>query len=120
MLSPVIPTLTTIPPTPILGDFSNGDASVKQENSDVHSLMLPDASWIAVVCGVADSHEWKIRRRDATSTGESSGEEDSDLPEGFYIAPRDVYMPDLMAVGDVLLGKLVCLMPPYDSAWHFH
>ena len=115
MLSPVIPTLTTIPPTPILGDFSNGDASVEQENSDVRSLMLPDASWIAVVCGVADSHEWKIRRHDATSTGKSSGEGDSDLPEGFYIAPRHVYMPDLMAVGDVLLGKLVCLMPPYDS-----
>ena len=111
MLSPVIPTLTTIPPTPILGDFSNGDAFVEQEDPDVRSLMLPDASWIAIVCGVADSHEWKIRRRDATSTGEFAGEEDDDLPEGFYIAPRDVYMPDLMAVGDVLLGKLVCPMP---------
>ena len=111
MLSPVIPTLTTIPPTPILGDFSNGDAFVEQEDPDVRSLMLPDASWIAVVCGVADSHEWKITRRDATSTGEFAGEEDDDLPEGFYIAPRDVYMPDLMAVGDVLLGKLVCPMP---------
>ena len=29
------------------------------------------------------------------------------LPEGFYIAPKDVYMPDLIAVADVLLGKLV-------------
>ena len=115
MMSPVIPTFTTIPPTPTLGDFSNGDASVEQENADVRSLMLPDASWIAIVCGVADSHEWKIRRRDAISTGEFSREEDDDLPEGFYIAPRDVYMPDLMAVGDVLLGKLVCLMPPYNS-----
>ncbi|KAJ7873157.1 hypothetical protein B0H13DRAFT_2058643 [Mycena leptocephala] len=25
---------------------------------------------------------------------------------GFFVAPRDVYMPDLTAVGDVLLGKL--------------
>lgn len=110
MPSPVIPTLTTIPPTPTLGDFSEGDAAV-EESPDARSLMLPDASWIAVVCGVADSHEWNLRRRDATSTGE----EDGDLPEGFYIAPRDVYMPDLMAVGDVLLGKLVRLMLPSNS-----
>jgi hypothetical protein len=115
MPSPVIPAFTTIPPTPTLGDFPEGDAAVEEESPDVRSLMLPDASWIAVVCGVADSHEWKMRRRDATSTGEFSGEEDGDLPEGFYIAPRDVYMPDLMAVGDVLLGKLVRLIPPYNS-----
>lgn len=37
-------------------------------------------------------------------------EEDEDaLPAGFYIAPKHIYMPDLMAVGDVLLGKLVSL-----------
>jgi len=105
--------VTTIPPTPKVGKFPNSNEGtfVEQENPDVRSLMLPDTSWIAVVCGVADSHEWQRRRRDATSTGVISGEDDSDLPEGFYIAPRDVYMPDLMAVGDVLLGKLVCLTP---------
>jgi len=31
---------------------------------------------------------------------------DSDLPDGFFVAPKDVYMPDLTAIGDVLLGKL--------------
>lgn len=49
--------------------------------------LLPEG-WIAVVCGVAKN--W--------------GEED--LPENFFVAPRDVYMPDVTAVGDVLLGKL--------------
>lgn len=47
--------------------------------------LLPDG-WIAIVCGVAKN--W--------------GEED--LPEGFFVAPRDMWMPDLTAVGDVLLG----------------
>lgn len=111
MLSPTLPTVTTIPPTPTLGDFENphGDTSAEPENVDPRSLILPDASWIAVVCGVADSHEWQRKRRDTGSANASSGEEDEDLPDGFYIAPRDVYMPDLMAVGDVLLGKLVRL-----------
>lgn len=112
MPSPTIPSFTTIPPTPILGEFSHGSVSAEQENADVRSLMLPDASWIAVVCGVADSREWQIRRHNAGAVGETPGE-DSDLPEGFYIAPRDVYMPDLMAVSDVLLGKLVCFTPLY-------
>jgi hypothetical protein len=112
MPSPTIPSFTTIPPTPILGEFSHGSTPAEQENVDVRSLMLPDASWIAVVCGVADSREWQIRQRSTGAAGVTSGEEDS-LPEGFYIAPRDVYMPDLMAVADVLLGKLVCLTPLY-------
>lgn len=40
------------------------------------------------------------------------GGEDNDdqLPENFFVAPKDVHMVDLTAVGDVLLGKLV----------HFH
>ena len=111
MPSPTIPSVTTIPPTPILDEFSHESVFAEQENADVHSLMLPDASWIAVVCGVADSREWQIRRPDSGTVGEISSEEDNDLPEGFYIAPRDVYMPDLMAVADVLLGKLVCFTP---------
>ena len=113
MPSPTIPSVTTIPPTPILSEFSHESVSAEQENADVRSLMLPDASWIAVVCGVADSREWQIRRQNSGTAGETSSEEDNDLPEGFYIAPRDVYMPDLMAVADVLLGKLVCFT-------HFH
>ena len=28
------------------------------------------------------------------------------MPEDLFLAPRDIYMPDLMVVGDVLLGKL--------------
>ena len=36
--------------------------------------------------------------------GDAWGAED--LPEGFYVAPKGVYMPDLTAVADVLLGKL--------------
>jgi hypothetical protein len=111
MPSPTLPSFATIPPTPILGEFSHGSVPAEQEGTDVRNLMLPDASWIAVVCGVADSREWQIRRHNAGAVGEI--EEDSDLPEGFYIAPRDVYMPDLMAVSDVLLGKLVCRKPLY-------
>ena len=111
MPSPTIPSFTTIPPTPILGGFSHESVSAEQENTDVRSLMLPDASWIAVVCGVADSREWQIRRQNSGTVGEiPSEEEDNDLPEGFYIAPRDLHMPDLMAVADVLLGKLVCFI----------
>jgi hypothetical protein len=111
MPSPTIPSFTTIPPTPILGGFSHESVSAEQENTDVRNLMLPDASWIAVVCGVADSREWQIRRQNSGTVGEiSSEEEDNDLPEGFYIAPRDLHMPDLMAVADVLLGKLVCFI----------
>ena len=58
--------------------------------------LLPDSSWIAIVCGVSKD-QWASECQD----------KDSVLPEGFYVAPRDVYMPDLTAVGDVLLGKLV-------------
>ena len=118
MPSPSLPTFTTIPPTPTFCDYEHphGDPIPGQEDADA-CLMLPDASWIAVVCGVADSHEWKTKRRDAGSANTSSGEEDGDLPDGFYIAPRDVYMPDLMAVGDVLLGKLVRLHSKRCSDW---
>lgn len=57
--------------------------------------LLPDASWIAIVCGVS-KEQWN-------SVADGG---DSDLPNAFFVAPRDVYMPDLTAVGDVLLGKL--------------
>lgn len=52
--------------------------------------LLPE-NWIAVVCGASKGQD----------------EDAEHLPEGFYIAPKDVYMPDLTAAADVLLGKLV-------------
>ena len=51
------------------------------------AALLPDG-WIAVVCDVGDA--WGAE----------------DLPERFFVAPKGVYMPDVTAVGDVLLGKL--------------
>ncbi|TCD72001.1 hypothetical protein EIP91_000133 [Steccherinum ochraceum] len=62
----------------------------EDEEEDLPQL-FPDESWLAIVCGV--SKEW----------GKEDGEE---LPENFFVAPKDVYMPDLTAVADVLLGKL--------------
>ncbi|KAF8802505.1 hypothetical protein BYT27DRAFT_7226400 [Phlegmacium glaucopus] len=91
MESPTIdlPTIHATPPTPDMSFFTAEDLS-----SDVPRL-LPDSSWIAIVCGVS-KEKWASESQD----------KDSALPEGFYVAPRDVYMPDLTAVGDVLLGKL--------------
>lgn len=96
---PSVPTFASsiIPPTPrpqdSFGFESAGPNWVSQESQtpDEPSL-LPDDTWIAVVCGV--SKEW----------GREDGEE---LPQKLFVAPRDVYMPDLTAVADVLLGKLV-------------
>ncbi|CAK5268185.1 unnamed protein product [Mycena citricolor] len=73
------------------GVQSPEDDQVDEEQS---AFLLPDDSWIAVVCGVSKD-QWNAENA-----------ADSLLPDGFYIAPRDVYMPDLTAVGDVLLGKL--------------
>ncbi|CAE6443821.1 unnamed protein product [Rhizoctonia solani] len=64
----------------------SAESSPIEASLDVPKL-IPDG-WIAVVCGV--SKNW--------------GEED--LPERFFVAPKDVYMPDVTAMGDVLLGKL--------------
>ncbi|KAF8917219.1 hypothetical protein CPB85DRAFT_1374290 [Mucidula mucida] len=66
----------------------------KTDREEVEARLLPDASWIAIVCGVT-KEQWQLQ-----------GDPDSELPEGFYLAPKDVYMPDLTAVADVLLGKL--------------
>lgn len=83
------PTFSTfaIPPTSQLGT----KASV--ESSEDGRRLLPDDSWIAVICGVS-KEQWAKEGRD------------DELPEQFFIAPKDVYMPDLTAVADVLLGKL--------------
>ena len=79
---------------------SSDTANTEIEGQDGAGL-LPDKNWIAVICGVS-KEQWNAEN------------EDGGLPEGFYVAPRDVYMPDLVAVGDVVLGKLVCnpFFPP--------
>ena len=94
-----VPTFQTIPPTPSVDSENTtfahklAQAAAAEEilASDDDVRILPDDSWIAVVCGVPK--DW----------GREDGEE---LPEQFFVAPRDVYMPDLTAVADVLLGKL--------------
>lgn len=63
---------------------ANGEA----EEDGPLATLLPDESWIAIVCGAGDS--W-------------GGDE---LPERFFVAPKEVYMPDLTAICDVLMGKL--------------
>jgi hypothetical protein len=93
--------MNMIPPTPqpdthIVQDgyVGNGHLEVGAGMDVVDEpLMLPDESWIAIVCGVS-KEQWS--------------EDDEDLPERFFVAPRDVYMPDLTGISDVLLGKLVC------------
>jgi hypothetical protein len=54
---------------------------------EIPQLLPP--GWIAIICG--GSPDW------------NNGEH---LPSELFITPRDIYMPDLMVVGDVLLGKL--------------
>ena len=99
------PLFNTIPPTPRIEEvdgFLSASATVENAASaaDLISGLLPDSSWIAIVCGV--SQDW----------GKEDGEE---MPESFFVAPKYVYMPDLTAVSDVLLGKLVCVSTRLDS-----
>ncbi|TFY57485.1 hypothetical protein EVJ58_g6990 [Rhodofomes roseus] len=93
-----LPMLQMIPPSPLLtqeakaqDDYPGWSSAPEDELEEELPCLLPDESWIAIVCGV--SKEW----------GREDGEE---LPPGFYVAPRDIYMPDLTAVADALLGKL--------------
>jgi len=75
------------------------------ETLEEETSLLPDKTWIAIVCGVS-KEQW------------NTGDGDDGLPDGFYVAPKDVYMPDLTAVADVLLGKLVstfCLILGHSS-----
>ncbi|KAJ7471452.1 hypothetical protein B0H11DRAFT_2433424 [Mycena galericulata] len=90
-----IPTFLTVPPTPDEYDQPYFEEEGRQENTEELLRLLPDASWIAIVCGVS-KEQWN-----AVADGG-----DSDLPDAFFVAPRDVYMPDLTAASDVLLGKL--------------
>ncbi|THH13145.1 hypothetical protein EW146_g7042 [Bondarzewia mesenterica] len=107
-----LPVFNTIPPTPIVlpDEFMSPSADM----SGTESQLVPDDSWLVIVCGVSDSKDWRAHSRPTGVNGViqpetvngDPGNYDDELPEGFYIAPKDVYMPDLMAVGDVLLGKL--------------
>lgn len=63
-------------------------ASPTAEEAAIEPRLLPDDSWIAIVCGAGDA--W--------------GHEH--LPMHFFVAPKDVYMPDLTAISDCYLGKL--------------
>ncbi|KAI0787436.1 hypothetical protein C8Q74DRAFT_1251708 [Fomes fomentarius] len=79
--------------TSTLSTATDSAAAAAEEILDQADVrILPSESWIAIVCGV--SKDW----------GNEAGEEP--LPDNFFVAPRDVYMPDLTAVADVLLGKL--------------
>ena len=120
-----VPEMCVIPPTPKPNEVSNttsdgvdtsivftsstsSPTSTASSHTSTHSSdrpgteirkedgvgLLPDENWIAVICGVS-KEQWNAEN------------EDDGLPEGFYVAPRDIYMPDLVAVGDVVLGKLV-------------
>ena len=79
------------------------DEGLQEENTQLCGL-LPDETWIAIVCGVS-KEQWN---------GDVDG--DDGLPDGFYVAPEDVYMPDLTAIADVLLGKLVSTILPSVSS----
>jgi hypothetical protein len=88
----------TPPSSPLLtkNTFNAIEVAIPEEAEG--PTTLPDDSWIAIVCGVS-KEQWVEQQ-------EKSGEE-GELPEGFYLAPMNIYMPDLTAVADALLGKLV-------------
>lgn len=110
LLPPPLPMVISTPSTPVSSVPPKNDQNVAEyvshphihppsgfsdgfhSNTEVMEIprLLPEG-WIAVVCGAS----------------KEQGEDAENLPEGFYIAPKDVYMPDLIAVADVLLGKLV-------------
>ncbi|KAJ8088553.1 hypothetical protein PM082_022626 [Marasmius tenuissimus] len=90
--------LEIVPATPAChedSDASSEESYWDDEEDSLEPSLLPDESWIAVVCGVS-KEQWEKNQE-----GEDGG-----LPENFYVAPKDVYMPDLTAAADVLLGKL--------------
>lgn len=72
--------------------FSTETSPVLDTEFDMDESNLLPPGWIAVVCGL------------------SSKNPQEELPPDFYAAPRDIYVPDLTAICDVLLGKLVSTM----------
>ncbi|KAF5367054.1 hypothetical protein D9758_003889 [Tetrapyrgos nigripes] len=79
--------------------------------------LLPDDSWIAIVCGVS-KEQWERSKTEASNgSGNEGGEEKDglglDLPPNFFIVPppssesqTQVHFPSLLALSDCLLGKL--------------
>ena len=95
--------------TPAVSEVTTGNKPPETDEQECDtfnepSQMLPDTSWIAIVCGASKS----------SAPNEGEKDTDNDMPERFFTAPRDVYMPDLTAVADVLLGKLVSLVSMYS------
>jgi hypothetical protein len=90
-----IPRPKTRPPSPL---HSPVISTIALPNGDAHYLakpkvdagMLPEG-WIAIVCGLSGDKD-EIRRN---------------LPDGFYASDRNAHVPDLTALADVVLGKLV-------------
>ncbi|KAK4690359.1 hypothetical protein P7C70_g9604, partial [Phenoliferia sp. Uapishka_3] len=68
-------------------DPSSARGNLKEKRREAG--LLP-RGWIAIVCGLSGDNN-EIR---------------NNLPEGFYASERDVYVPDLTATADVVLGKL--------------
>ena len=68
-------------------------ANLTLDTNLVSADTLLPKGWIAIVCGL------------------SSKDLEEDLPDNFFAAPRDIYVPDLTAMCDVLLGKLVSFYP---------
>lgn len=91
---PELPTLRTL--SLLSSEAPEDNESQLEYDFDDIIELLPDSSWIAIVCGVS-KEQWN----------DYEDGSNSELPEGFYVAPKYVYMPDLTAVADVLLGKLV-------------
>lgn len=70
------------------GEHIHGGQDIEEGADGGEEEQLIPKGWIAIVCGL--------------SVKDGADE----LPENFYAAPRDVYVPDLTAICDVLLGKL--------------
>ena len=89
--SVISPLVSHTPFESLCSDHTDAATSVEED-----PRLLPDSSWIAVICGVS-KEQWI-----------SQPETEMSIPSNkFFVAPRNIHMPDLTAVGDVLLGKLV-------------
>ncbi|EJD06891.1 uncharacterized protein FOMMEDRAFT_131691 [Fomitiporia mediterranea MF3/22] len=86
--------------TPLLDSGSDYSDSEVSESVQLQRF-LPDNSWVAIVCGGTATSS-----KTCTGGGRDNDNDNDELPKNFFIAPQDVYMPDLTALADVLLGKL--------------
>ncbi|KAK4046751.1 hypothetical protein OIV83_005856 [Microbotryomycetes sp. JL201] len=89
---PPSPLATPLAESPAFGSSTtvNGALSPPSPASTNPSMagLLPPG-WIAIVCGLGNGNEIK-----------------KDLPDKFFASHEDVYVPDLTATADVVLGKL--------------